>query len=221
MTTETSVFLIEDDEVMRSEFERMIDAHSALKLIGRAGTLAEARRQLQRIRPDVAIVDLGLPDGDGTELIGLLRERSPDTAVLVSTVFGDEAHVVRALEAGARGYLLKDTTLEDFADSILLVKNGDAPLSPRIARYLLKRFEPRKQPARRETWGAEVQASLTAREIDILTSISSGFSVAETSANLCLSPHTVKTHIKNIYGKLSVSSRIQAVNEARQKGFIA
>lgn len=200
----------------------MVDAHPALTLIGSASTVADARRKLRGVRPDVAIVDLGLPDGDGAELIDLLRESSPETAVLVSTIFGDEAHVVRALEAGARGYLLKDTTLDEFASSILLVRNGDSPISPRVARYLLKRFSPvAKSPTRPANGVMAQQASLTARETDILTSISSGFSVAETSVNLGVSPHTVKTHIKNIYGKLSVSSRIQAVNEARLKGLIA
>jgi DNA-binding NarL/FixJ family response regulator len=222
MTTPVRVFLIEDNEVMRSEFERMVDAHPSFALAGSAGTVADARRQLRGLQPDVAIVDLGLPDGDGTELIELLYESSPQTAVLVITVFGDEAHVVRAMEAGARGYLLKDTTPDEFANSILLAHNGDAPLSPRVARYLLKRFAPAaRPPVRRDNGEADSQGTLTTREIDILTSISSGFSVAETSTNLRLSPHTVKTHIKNIYGKLSVSSRIQAVNEARQKGLIA
>ncbi|WP_118180081.1 response regulator [Paraburkholderia phosphatilytica] len=221
MTSPITVFLIEDDASMRAEFERMIVSHASLTLAGSAGSVAEARQKLRGMHPEVAIVDLGLPDGDGADLIALLRATSPATAVLVSTIFGDEAHVVRAIEAGARGYLLKDTTIDEFARSILLVKNGDSPLSPQVARHLLKRFAPVAQAGAPRAAKPDSEAGqLTAREIDILKSISHGFSTAETAAKLQLSPHTVTTHIKNIYGKLSVNSRVQALNEARLKGLI-
>ncbi|CAM3652878.1 DNA-binding response regulator [Bordetella sputigena] len=232
------VFVVEDDALLRPEFERMIGAHPELALAGSVSTLAEARRQLASASCDIAIVDLGLPDGDGCDLIAMLRETAPDIAVLVSTVFGDEAHVVRAIEAGARGYLLKDTTLDDFARSLLAVHAGGAPLSPQIARYLLKRFAP--DPGRRQaaaTGGAAIgptdpgrraaapaaalgAESLTPRETDILRHIALGYSTAETATRLGLSGHTVSTHIKSIYGKLMVRNRVEVVNAARRKGFI-
>jgi DNA-binding NarL/FixJ family response regulator len=145
-----------------------------------------------------------------------LRDSSPDTAVLVTTVFGDEAHVIRAVEAGARGYLLKDTTPEEFLRAVRMVHEGGAPLSPQIARHLLKRFAPAAQPNRAEP---DIEA-LTSREIDILTRISQGFSVTETAQASGISHHTVTAHIKNIYGKLSVRNRVEAVNRARQRGLI-
>src|SRR5471030_2641574 len=144
-TTSIKVLLVEDDDVMRLEFEAMVASHSQLSLVGSVATLAEALTLLSHIIPDVAIVDLGLHDGDGVELIKLLQQRGYPTAVLVATIFGDEAHVIHAIEAGARGYLLKDTTIEEFSRAVKLVHDGGAPLSPQIAKYLLKRFEPAKK----------------------------------------------------------------------------
>lgn len=200
---------------MREEFERMIQSQPDLTLMGSAGSLAQAQALLRRNTPDVAIIDLGLPDGDGISLIQTLWRETPGTAVLVATVFGDEAHVIRALEAGARGYLLKDTPLEDFARALHLVHQGGSPLSPQIARHLLKRFEPAARPSREPSPDA-----LTSREVDILTRISQGFTVAETAAQLQISTHTVSSHVKNIYSKLAVHNRVEAVNLARRQGLI-
>ncbi|WP_413195333.1 response regulator [Pararobbsia alpina] len=211
------VLLVEDDERLREEFERMVDAQPELHLVGSVGTVADARRALLTARPDVAIIDLGLPDGDGAELIGLLRQTAPSVSVLVSTIFGDEAHVIHAIQAGARGYLLKDTSADEFLRSIRMVHEGDAPLSPQIARHLLARFAP---PERSRVTSAADTDALTAREIDILKRISQGFSVAETARLINISPHTVTSHIKNIYGKLAVHNRVEAVNVARTKGLI-
>jgi DNA-binding NarL/FixJ family response regulator len=217
-TTPIGVFLVEDDARMREAFERMVDAHPELALMGSVTTIADAKASLAHIKPHVAIVDLGLPDGDGASLIEFLRVSLPDTAILVSTIFGDETHVVRAIEAGAGGYLLKDTTLDEFARSILLVVSGDAPLSPQIARHLLKRFAPqRTQKPSRLAAGTQ---DLTPREIAILEQVACGFSVAETAAALGISAHTVASHIKSIYSKLAVTSRLRAINEARLRGLI-
>jgi DNA-binding NarL/FixJ family response regulator len=215
------VFVVEDDEPMLGEFERMIAAHERLTLAGSATSIAEGRRGLAASPCDVAVIDLGLPDGDGSELIELLRDTAPETAVIVSTVFGDEAHVVRAIEAGARGYLLKDTTLDEFARSLLVVHEGGAPLSPQIARHLLKRFAPSADDgavARKRR--GHVENPLTAREAGILNHVAMGYSAAETAEHLALSVHTVTTHIRNIYGKLAVRNRVEAVNVARGKGYI-
>ncbi len=209
------VLLVEDDDAMRWEFESMVSSHPGLSLCGSAASMAEARSLLVQQTPDVALIDLGLPDGDGVELIAWLQQQRPHTSVLVATLFGDEAHVVRAIEAGARGYLLKDTAIDEFAKGIQLLQQGGAPLSPQIARYLLKRFSPSaKVPPRSE------MDSLTAREIDILRHISQGYSVSETAKNMNISAHTVATHVKNIYSKLAVHNRVAAIIQARIQGFI-
>lgn len=215
-----SVMVVEDDAVLRREFEAMIDVAPGMRLLGSAASLAQARRLLQaRGAPDVLVVDLRLPDGDGTDLIGQLAQTAPATSALVVTVLGDERHVVRALEAGAKGYLLKEATPEEFARAIRLVHEGGAPLSPMIARYVLKRFAGAdKAPARRASEPSVER--LTARESEILQLIAQGHSVSGTAKALDLSPHTVSTHIKHIYGKLAVNSRVQAVNRARATGQI-
>lgn len=211
------VFLVEDDDAMRAEFVRMANENPTLSLAGSAATLAEAYRRLADTIADVVVIDLGLPDGDGADLIGWINQRAPEVAILVSTVFGDEAHVVRAVEAGARGYLLKDTSNENFAHCIQMIHEGESPISPKVARHLLRRFAPDPLFSRN---GPRHPDALTTREIDILTRISQGFSAVEVARMTKISPHTVTTHIKNIYGKLAVHNRVEAVNAARSKGLI-
>ena len=203
---------------MRDEFEGMVLAHAGLALCGSADNLAAGRALLAQQPPDVAIIDLGLPDGNGITLIRELQERWPQVSVLVATVFGDEAHVIKAIEAGARGYLLKDTSVDEFARAIEMVHQGGSPLSPQIARHLLRRFSPDSQPVR-QAEHAEMDL-LTPRETDILTRISQGFSVSETALAMNISAHTVSTHVKNIYSKLAVHNRVEAVNQARRRGLI-
>ncbi|NDL61872.1 response regulator [Acerihabitans arboris] len=214
-TSSITVLLVEDDEPMRMEFESMVLSHPRLTLAGSVSTLSDAWTLLRHTVPDVAIIDLGLHDGDGIELIKSLQQQASRTAVLVATIFGDEAHVIRAIEAGARGYLLKDTSLDEFARAVELVHAGGAPLSPQIARHLLKRFE----PVEKSSATARPDA-LTAREVDILRHISQGFTVAESARMLNISTHTVATHIKNIYSKLAVHNRVEAIIQARNQGLI-
>ncbi|HEY0208213.1 response regulator transcription factor [Acerihabitans sp.] len=214
-TSSIKVLLVEDDEPMRMEFESMVLSHPRLTLAGSVATLGDASALLRHTVADVAIIDLGLHDGDGIELIKSLQQQGSRTAVLVATIFGDEAHVIRAIEAGARGYLLKDTSIDEFARAVELVHAGGAPLSPQIARHLLKRFEPAEKSS-----AALRPDGLTAREIDILRHISQGFTVAESARMLNISTHTVATHIKNIYSKLAVHNRVEALIQARNQGLI-
>ncbi|CAN7278902.1 response regulator [Polaromonas sp. LjRoot131] len=210
-----TVTLVEDDTPIREEFARMVGEDVGLKLLDAVGSCAEARRSFSFAQPDVALIDLGLPDGDGTELIADLARRSRHTSILVVTIFGDEAHVVRALQAGAHGYLLKDTPTAEFGRAIRAVSEGAAPLSPQVARYLLRSFAAPRVDAQR--WLVE---PLTPREKDVLMAVSQGLSVPETARRLDVAPSTVAAHIKSIYGKLAVHSRVEAVNQARARGLI-
>lgn len=210
-----TVTLVEDDTPIREEFARMVAEDVGLKLLEAVGSCAEARRSFSFAQPDVALIDLGLPDGDGTELIADLARRSRHTSILVVTIFGDEAHVVRALRAGAHGYLLKDTPTAEFGRAIRAVSEGAAPLSPQVARYLLRSFAAPRMDAQR--WPVE---PLTPREKDVLMAVSQGLSVPETARRLDVAPSTVAAHIKSIYGKLAVHSRVEAVNQARARGLI-
>ena len=217
-----AVLVVEDDAALRHEWMRLIDAAPRIALIDAVGSLEAARAALRvHGAPDVLIIDLGLPDGDGTVLIRELADAAPATGTLVITVFGDEGHVVRALEAGARGYLLKDATLDELVRAVRLVHEGGAPLSPMIARHLLTRFAPVRRRIRpRAARDPVLVETLTAREAEILKLIAAGHTVSEAARALNVSPNTVSTHVKHIYGKLAVNNRVQAVNRARAAGQI-
>jgi len=135
-----SVILVEDEKPTRDYFAKVIDAHAGLSLLAKAGDCATAIEALQKDQPQVLVCDLGLPDGQGIDVIHFAKARYPNIEILVVTMMGDEAHVVEALEAGASGYLLKKQAFDDLAESILCLKRGEAALSPEIARFLLKRF---------------------------------------------------------------------------------
>jgi DNA-binding NarL/FixJ family response regulator len=207
---------VEDDGPTRDRLARVIDAHADLALLGTAGSCAEARALFARARPQVLLTDLGLPDGSGIDLIRDARRAWPDVLPLVITVFGDEAHVVGALEAGALGYLLKDGTPEYIGASILEMLAGGSPISPAIARHLLRRFrnaDPVASPG-------EEPPRLSDREGEVLRLIVKGFTYAEIADLLGVSSHTVTTHVRGIYRKLEVHSRSEAVYEALQLGLV-
>jgi DNA-binding NarL/FixJ family response regulator len=212
-----SILLVEDDEITRSRLARPIREHPHLELQGEAGCCRDALAHLATTAPDVLLVDLGLPDGSGIEVIRELKTRRYATEAMVITVFGDEHHVVSAIEAGASGYLLKDGSAEYVCDSILALIGGGSPISPAIARHLLRRF--RQPPPAPEPAGA-VPVGLTDREEQVLALLVKGFTFQEIGKLLEISAHTVTTHVRHIYDKLEVRSRAEAVYEALQLGIV-
>jgi DNA-binding NarL/FixJ family response regulator len=176
--------------------------------------------------PQVLLVDLQLPDGSGVDLIRAARRIAPQAESMVISVFGDEAHVVTAIEAGATGYLLKDASAEEIAMAITRLLAGEAPISSAIARHLLRRFRalPSQAPG---TAAAAASAAplarptpLTPRESEVLALIAKGLSYQRIADTLAMSPNTVTSHIKQIYRKLAVNSRGEAVFEAQQMGLL-
>jgi DNA-binding NarL/FixJ family response regulator len=213
-----AVLLVEDDEPTRVRLARAIASRAELRLIASAGSCREALAALDREVPDVLLTDLGLPDGSGIDLIREVRRRALATECMAVTVFGDERHVVAAIEAGATGYLLKDGSSEYLTDSILQLLAGGSPISPLIARQLLSRF--REEPPPRQDSTQESAPSLTEREREVLLYLVKGFTGPEIGALLGISGHTVASHVKNIYRKLAVRSRGEAVYEAMQLGLV-
>jgi len=215
-----AVLLVEDDPNTREYLARAVADHPELELIAGVGTGAAARAILAEQEPRVLLTDLGLPDGDGIEIIREVRARYPGTEIMVITVFGDERHVVGALEAGATGYVLKDSPPEDIGQVVVDLVAGGSPISPPIARYLLKRFQ--RAPAADAAAPAPATDAprLTEREVEVLKLIAKAFSYAEIAELMGISAHTVTTHIKNLYRKLAVHSRSEAVFEAVQMGII-
>lgn len=214
---EYRVVLVEDDPNTRKRIKIAVEQHPELIVIASVGSCADARKVIHKCKPDVLLVDLGLPDGHGTEIIRLTQTTLPKTEIMVITVFGDEQNVLSAIQAGATGYLLKDGDADYIGQSIKQMINGGSPISPTIARYLLKQY--------RTTVNTECAESeipyLTNREKEVLNLVTKGFSYAEIATTLELSVNTVNSHIKNIYKKLSVNSRGEAVFEAAQLGLIA
>jgi DNA-binding NarL/FixJ family response regulator len=192
-----TVLVVEDDAPTRARLARAVEGDVRLRLVGAAGGLREGLELLRREAPDVVLVDLGLGDGSGLELIRAARRLSADIQTMVVTVFGDEKSVLDAIESGARGYLLKDHHGPEIADAILELRAGGSPISPQIARPLLRRFqEPVPGPQGAPTLFPEI-----ARLLDIST-------------------HTVTTYVRRIYRKLEVRSRGEAVYEALQLGLV-
>jgi len=217
MTSKYSVLLIEDDPHTRTLLASIVDAHEQLNITAAVGTRQEGLNELEKNQPDVLLVDLGLPDGDGTDLIHEIYRRGYSTDAMVITVFGDEKHVVRAIEAGATGYILKDGSNSYIAESIIQLKEGGSPISAPIARYLLNRF---RAPVSKIKSNDIDLPHLTDREKEVLSKLSRGFNFAEIAEILVISPHTVTSHVKHIYRKLAVRSRSEAVYEAVQLGLI-
>lgn len=222
-----SVLLVEDQEATRECLARVIAGHPQLGLLAAVGDCAAARDWLRRQPPDVLLTDLDLPDGNGLELIRETHSQHPATEIMVITVFGDEEHVVRAIEAGAAGYLLKDGSADYIGHSIMQLLSGGSPISASIARYLLKRFQPggivppeAVKPPTPAPVSTPTTSGITERELQVLRLVAKGFSYGEIAGLLNLSVHTVTTHIKQIYRKLAVRSRGEAVYEALQLGLI-
>jgi len=216
----TSVALVEDDRTTRERLAASVRAQDSLQLVAEYPNGSEALAGLALHAPDVLLVDLGLPDMSGLELIRFAAERHPDCDILVISIFGDETNVLAALEAGARGYLLKGSLQHDIAFDIRDLRNGGSPLSPVIARQMLKRLRLRKHGPAGSRLEADEETALTPREAEILNAISRGFSYAETAQMLGLSVGTVHSFLKRVYRKLAVHSKTEAVFEASRLGLI-
>lgn len=225
MTKQVSVILVEDEPSTQDHLVRVIESCPRLKLLGVASTVQDAYTLLFMTNPDVALIDLGLPDSSGIGVIEWLSKYKPETESLVTTAFGDEDHVVRSLEAGASGYLLKDYSNEELIEHILEVANGGSPISPLIARQLLFKIQgerPFDADTQHRSEQDESQKSncITARELKVIQQVARGFNAQEIALQMGISSHTVATHVKRIYKKLHVHSRSEAVYEATLLGLL-
>jgi len=213
-----SVALVEDDPGMRERFERVIAAEPSLRLAFGASTAGELLTWFASHPVDVLLVDLGLPDRSGLEVIRRCRDLQPACAMMVLTIFGDEVNMLRAFEAGAGGYLLKDGTEADLAAHVLSLHAGGSPMSPIIARQLLVQWQARPASATAEV--APGREALSPRETEVLGLVARGFTYAETAQRMGILLSTVQSHVRNIYGKLDVHNKTEAVFEARQLGLL-
>lgn len=225
------VLLVDDDEQIQESLKQAIDMDPALQLMGQCYSLAQALQALDEFKPDVALIDLGLPDGNGLDLIRHIQEHLPDCESMVLTVLADESHVIACIEAGATGYLTKDTRITEIVERLKQLRAGGSPISPLIARRLLNRF--RHPVIHHQTTGSAPQTlapphfetgeftPLSDREQEVLEMVAKGFMQAEIASMMGVSINTVSTYVKRIYRKLAVNSRTSAVHRASELGLIS
>lgn len=214
--TQHAVMIVEDDEQTRARLADKVRDCPQLAVSALAGCCADAIAMLDDKPPDVLLVDLGLPDGDGAELIEYAAGLSKQINIMVITVFGDEQRVMRAIRCGASGYLLKTDDSSDICQSIHELLDGGAPISPVIARYLIRYF----REGMDEGASANSDLGLSDRELEVLRLAAKGYTYQEVADLLGLSVNTVGTHTRNVYRKLEVSSRSEAVYEAGRLGLV-
>jgi two-component system, NarL family, nitrate/nitrite response regulator NarL len=212
--TKLRIFLIDDHPVVREGFARAVADEPDMQVIGQAATASEALTEAKEIRPDVVLVDLNLPDRDGPELIAALREAIPESKLVVVSGYDDEYRVAEALRAGAHGYLLKTSTLNELIEGIRTAASGGTPLSSRLADAVLRAM---RKPGKHSAGTIE---ALTAREIQVLRLFATGLSTREVAASLGISPKTVETHRIRIYEKLGCKSVVDLTRIAVRTGLV-
>lgn len=211
------IAIVEDDIAVRKMLVSLLAADPQYAVVAEFAEGQPAIAAMPLLAPEIVLVDIGLPDLSGIEVIRSIKAARPACSVLVVTTFGDERTVTAALEAGADGYLLKGSALEELKRDLCALREGGSPLSPLIARKLLNRLQVDGAGAKPE---AIPDTTLTPREQEILQLIAKGFSYAETSKICEISTATVHSHLKSIYRKLEVHSKTEAVYEARRRSLI-
>ena len=216
------VLIVEDDIHFQDAFVEAVQNAPDMRLLAVACTRSQGLQAIDGEPADVLLVDLGLPDGSGIDVIRAARARWPECGIMVSTGFGDELHVMQSLEAGAAGYLIKDSTSKRMLGEIRNLHAGGSPISPMIARQILMRFvrPEASDSAPLELEADKPRAALSVREQQVLEFITKGFSVEEIASLMSVSRHTVQTFVRRIYGKLQVNSRAEAIYEARSQGLL-
>lgn len=200
-----SLLIYEDNTLLRESVAAMIDTSAELKLEAAFEHVLNVEAELKSYNPDVILMDIDMPGMSGIEAVQKIRQFNSRVPIIMLTVFDDNAHVFEALRSGASGYLLKKHISTKLFDAIMEVMEGGAPMSPSIARMVLASMQ---KPATENAY------QLTAREKEILTSLSKGNSYKLIAAEFAISIDTVRTHIKKIYEKLQVHSQTEAVSKA-------
>jgi DNA-binding NarL/FixJ family response regulator len=213
------VLIADDQALIRIGLRGILETAGDLTVVGEAATGRQAVDEVLRLRPDVALMDIRMPDLDGIAATNQLTAAGCTTRVLVLTTFDLDDYVYEALRSGASGFLLKDAPPEDLVAAIRIVAAGDAIVAPSVTRRLLDRFATRL-PSVREEAPPRGLAMLTERELEVLRHVARGLSNAEIARQLVVSETTIKTHVGNLLAKLGLRDRVQAVVFAYEVGLI-
>lgn len=203
------VLLVDDHAVVRQGLKMFLSLEDGLDIVGEAENGLEALSQIEKLQPDVVLMDLMMPVMDGIEAIEQAKERFPDVEIVALTSVLEDRSVVKAVKAGAIGYLLKDTEASELCRAIKAAAQGKVQLSPEASARLMKALQ-----------SGDPVDELTEREFEVLIALSQGLSNKEVGEKLCVTEKTVKTHVSNVLGKLGVKSRTQAALYAWQTGLV-
>ncbi len=207
------LMLVDDHTVVRDGLAAMLSTQDDFKIVGQASNGREAVERVGALQPDVILMDLRMPEMDGVEAMRQISSARPETRFLVLTTYDNDDYIFQAIEAGAKGFLLKDTSREDLFEAVRAVHRGESGIEPGVAARLLDRFA---QLSREETQ----TPLLSEREVEVLRAMARGSANKEIAAQLSISDSTVKTHVSNIFQKLEVNARTEAVTTALQLGII-
>lgn len=211
--TPIRLMLVDDHTVVRDGLASMLSSQEDFEVAGHANNGREAVERVAALRPDVILMDLRMPEMGGVDAMRAISSERPDTRFIVLTTYDDDDHIFQAIEAGAKGFLLKDTSREDLFEAVRAVHRGESGIEPGVAARVLDRFA---QLSRQE-----IQAPLLSeRELEVLQLMAKGSANKEIASALTISDSTVKTHIANIFQKLDVRGRTEAVTHALQEGII-
>jgi DNA-binding NarL/FixJ family response regulator len=209
------ILLVEDHKIVREGTRQLLEQVTDLTVIGEAADGEEAMHLATELHPDVIVMDVRLPKLNGIEVTKAIKARHPNMRILILSAYDDDRYVFPLLDAGADGYLLKTTSGAELARAIHTVQAGETALAPHIAHKVVQRLTQHQQYR-----SPEMAEGLTAREIEVLQAIAQGKSNREIGEALFISPHTVQVHVRNIFGKLGVNSRVEAVAYALRQGWI-
>jgi DNA-binding NarL/FixJ family response regulator len=211
----TRVLVADDEELMRAGLVELLSSDPAIEVVGQAATGREAIRESERLRPDVVLMDVRMPDMDGIAATAALARSVPTTSVLILTTFEDESYIFDSFRAGASGFLLKRSRPEELIAGVHAVAAGESLLSPSVTRRVINRMA--RQPSPAYSASAQVE-SLTRREREVLQLIARGLSNREIASELVVAESTIRTHSKRILMKLALRDRVQAVIFAYESG---
>lgn len=210
-----TVLLADDHALVREGTRRLLEAEQDIQVVAEAGDGLSAVREAERTRPDVAIVDVAMPEISGIEATRRIKELLPNAAVLALTAYDDDQYVLALLDAGAAGFMLKDARGQELVEAVRAVHRGEAVLQPRVAARALRRAV-----ARTTATPVPTPPPLSDREMDVLREAARGLPNKDIARRLNLSVRTVHTHLSNIFTKLSVGSRTEAVLLALRRGWV-
>ena len=211
------IYIVEDQiNILRTQ-TKLLSKYDEIEIVGYSLSAKNVMDDIEKLKPEVILMDLGLPDINGVELTEMIKNKYPEIEILIFTIFEEEEKVIKAIQSGANGYILKGASIDKIIYAIKSIHKGGSFIQPSLARILLKYF---KLPSNRNMFPEEEKIDLTKRELETLQLIAKGFSNNEIARILGISKSTVRTHLEHIYQKMEVTNRVEAITEGYKRGMV-